>query len=127
MGKVLHDETRWKDVVGYFSEIYYGRLCSSPKSVTCGELKKRIEGKKKRLKKSREKKKLSKKLDKLNQNKDVDKLLIEDAEALLIHACTPPWNSNYIQTCDLIVEDLRILNFGSCGSLLTEVSAEFWI
>ena len=72
-------------------------------------------------------KKLDKKLDKLNQGKGVDKLLIEDAEALLIHACTPPWNSNYIQTCDLILEDLRILNFGSCGSLLTEVSAEFWI
>lgn len=54
-------------------------------------------------------------------------LLIDDAEKLLISVCTPPWNSDHIQTCNLHHEDVRIWNSGSCGSLPLEVSARFWL
>ena len=57
---------------------------------------------------------------------DLEKL-IKDAEKLLIYACTPPWNQSGASKLELAHPDLYISNFGSCGSLLTEVSAEFWI
>lgn len=51
MGEVLHDETRWKGAVGYFREMYCGRLFPPrSESVTCGELKKLIVEKKEKLK-----------------------------------------------------------------------------
>ena len=145
MGKILSDQNRWKDVVGYFSEVYCGRLDLSPNSIAREELKQLIEEKLTKLGKElsklnknknvedqkklieQKKSKLIEKLNRLDGDKGVEKQLIEDAEKLLIYACTPPWNSDNIQTCDLTLEDLRILNFGNCRSLLPEISAEFWI
>ena len=53
-----------------------------------------------------------------------EKQKIEDVRKLLIYACSPPWNDN--EFLDDIKDELYILNFGSCGSLPTEVSVPFW-
>ena len=84
---------KWiKDAVGYFNEIYYGRLLGS-----------------------------------IPVSHEEFEQQINDAESLLIYACSPPWNKRGIGGFSSAHKDLRILNFGSCGLLPAEVSTAFWI
>ena len=84
---------KWiKDAVGYFNEVYYGRLLGS-KPVSYEEFEQQV----------------------------------NDAESLLIYACSPPWHQIGIGGFNPAHKDLRILNFGSCGLLPPEVSAAFWL
>ena len=108
----LYKKRRWvKDVAGVFGDVYCGRLCtdeSGEKYITRGKIPCKHEQQ------------------------------IKDAEKLLIYACSPPWNRNLGKSKDIDklgknedIEDIEdkellILNFGSCGSLPTEVSVQFW-
>ena len=86
-------ERKWiRDAVGFFSEVYYGRLIGL-EPVSRGELEQQI----------------------------------NNAESLLIYACSPPWNKRGIGGFNPAHQDLHVLNFGSCGSLPPEVSARFWL
>ena len=99
--KKLYEKRRWiKDVAGLFGDVYCGRLChENGKPITREDI------------------------SKYKQKKYKEK--IEDAEGLLIYACSPPWNKRSGKFNNKYKE-LHILNFGNCGSLPTEVSGEFW-
>ena len=105
----LYKKRRWvKDVAGVFGDVYCGRLCtdeSGEEYIT---------------------------RDNITPEQEQQ---IKDAEKLLIYACSPPWNRNLGKSDDIDKlgkiediedKDLFILNFGSCGSLPTEVSVQFW-
>ena len=97
----LYEKRRWiKDVAGLFGDVYCGRLYtdeSEAKPIT--------------------RKKIT----------PIQIQQIKDAEKLLIYACSPPWNKRLGNIEDIDDKELRIFNIGSCGSLPTEVSAEFWL
>ena len=96
----LYKKRRWvKDVAGVFGAVYCGRLCtdeSGEKYIKRGKISCEHEQQ------------------------------IKDAEKLLIYACSPPGNSKLGKIEDIEDKELHILNFGSCGSLPTEVSVPFW-
>ena len=95
--KKLYEKRRWiKNVAGLFGDVYCGRLYENDKPIT-----------------------------RKNKNICEYEQQIEDAEKLLIYACSPPWNKRLGNIVN-IDKKLRIFNFGSCGSLPTEVSGKFW-